>query len=373
MKFKVLDLYSGLGGLSLGFEMTEAFEIIGGIDNYAAAVKTFYGNHSIANSLLSKPQDVSRLEPERVMDALGSRPDVVVGGPPCQGFSHAGKRLGDFFEDKRNEQVLHFLSYVKAMRPKVFVMENVSGMLTTGQSRKNELLEILLSEYESIGYAVSWKVLNTANYRVPQNRKRLIVVGHSGNGTFEFPLPPCDNQCGIFQGTESIYTVADALSDLPSPDSCEPQKYDKPTETPLQSFLREGSSLLYNHVPTRHSSETLKRIQEQPVGTRLYPNWNHSWYRLDPNKPSPAVKHNNRAPFIHFRENRSVSPRECARLQTLPDRYLLFGTKTEQLIMVGNAVPAIFAAHLATDISIQFFGRKPPKPWSVDSNPILSV
>jgi DNA (cytosine-5)-methyltransferase 1 len=114
----------------------------------------------------------------------------------------------------------------------------------------------------------------------------------------------------------------------------------------------------------------VERLKEQKVGTRLYPNWNHSWHRLDPEKPSPAVKENHRAPFVHFSEPRATSPRECARLQTVPDSYVFLGTKTAQLIMIGNAVPAILSAHVATEIARQVFNVEPPTPWDVKNNPL---
>jgi len=368
---KVLDLYSGLGGLSLGFELTGAFRTIGGIDHYEPAVRTFYANHDLDLKLLSAPLDMTELTATSVLDDMGSSPDLIVGGPPCQGFSHAGKRLQDLQEDERNQQVFHYFRFIREIRPKAFLMENVSGILKTGQSRKHELIDTLVREYDALGYKVSWRVLNTANFRVPQVRKRFIMVGiRDSKSPFVFPLPPCSEEPGLFG--EPFQTVLDALSDMPSPRGKDWVPYDRPAQTPLQSFFRIGSKGLWNHLDTVHSPEMIERLKVQKVGTRLYPNWNHSWYRLDPARPSPAVKENHRAPFVHFREPRATSPRECARLQTIPDRYKLVGTKTAQLIMVGNAVPAIFAAHLATAISVQAFGLAPPTPWSATSNPLSS-
>jgi len=368
----VLDLYSGLGGLSVGLELTGAFETIGGIDNFAPAVETFYHNHpSIRSKLLSQTLDMSELNPEAVLDDLGRRPDLVVGGPPCQGFSHAGRRLVDLIEDQRNHQVFHYFRFIRSMRPKAFIMENVSGILKTGQQRKHELIDTLVKEYEDLGYTVAWRVLNTSGFRVPQNRKRFILIGIDNVATpFSFPTPPCDDKVGLFG--EPLNTVQDALGDMPTPIHADPQPYEKEPETPLQRFLRNGSDGLYNHLDTAHSPEMVERLTAQKIGTRLYPNWNHSWYRLDPARPSPAVKENHRAPFVHFGEPRATSPRECARLQSLPDRYRLIGTKTAQLIMVGNAVPALFAAHLGTAVARQVFGVAPPTPWSAEENPLTS-
>ncbi|MGH7812421.1 MAG: DNA cytosine methyltransferase [Candidatus Binataceae bacterium] len=365
----VLDLYCGLGGLSLGFELTEFFRTVGGVDNYPWAVRTFYHNHEVAPRLLSRPLDMSVLSPATVLDDLGQSPDVIVGGPPCQGFSHAGKRLEDLREDPRNENVFHFFRFVRRIRPKAFLMENVSGILKTGQSKKHELIDSLARECEEIGYRTVWTVLNTAHYRVPQVRKRFVMVGvRAGEHPFKFPEAACSDDRGLFG--EPVSTVLDALGDMPKPNGGGRIPYDRPPRTRLQRFLREGSEGVSNHLVTAHSPDMVIRLAAQSLGTRLYPNWNHSWYRLDPSRPSPAVKENHRAPFVHFREPRAASPRECARLQTIPDRYELLGTKTAQLIMVGNAVPPIFSAHLATAIAKQVFGTTPPRAWSCQSNPL---
>jgi len=369
-RLKILDLYCGFGGLSLGFDLTDAFETSGGIDHFAPAVKTFYANHLCKPKLISRPQDMTVLKPQAVLDDLGHRPDVIVGGPPCQGFSDAGRRLTDLGDDPRNEHVLHFYEFVREMRPSVFVMENVSGILRTGQAQKHDLIDSLVREYEEIGYRVSWRVLNSSGFRVPQHRKRFLLVGMRGRKGFVFPAPVSSEDAALF--AEPALTVQDALGDMPSPRVDDPQPYESEPTTPLQRFLRAGSDGLYNHLQTIHSDEMVLRLNAQDVGTRLYPNWNHSWYRLDPARPSPAVKENHRAPFVHFAEPRATSPRECARLQTVPDGYRFLGTKTAQLIMVGNGVPCVFAAHIATEIARQGFQKEPNIPWDAEHNPLLN-
>jgi DNA (cytosine-5)-methyltransferase 1 len=369
-KPSVLDLYSGLGGLSLGFELTGFFRTAGGIDNFPPAVETFYRNRDVKPRLLSRPLDVSMLRPEEVLDDLGESPQVLIGGPPCQGFSHAGRRLEDLRGDSRNQHVFHFFRFVRHMRPLVFVMENVSGILRTGQSKEHELIDSLMRAYGEIGYRTTWDILNTAHYRVPQVRRRFIMVGvRDSERPFIFPERVCSEERRLFG--EPVNTVLDALGDMPAPNGGGRIPYDLPPSTPLQRFLREGSSGVVNHLVTLHSTKMTERLGAQQVGSRLYPNWNHSWFRLDPTRPSPAVKENHRAPFVHFSEPRATSPRECARLQTIPDRLELVGTKTAQLIMVGNAVPPIFSAHVATAVATQVFGEKPPKAWSSRSNPLL--
>lgn len=369
-KIKVLDLYCGYGGLSMGFEFTKAFEVIGGIDFSEWAVKTFYHNHPSLKDLkiISKPCDMTTLTTKEVLNDLGTKPDIIVGGPPCQGFSFAGKRLEEYLHDHRNEQVFHFLRFIKEIKPKAFLMENVAGIRITGQKKKGQLIDYLVEEYEKIGYVTHWQVLNASDYRVPQNRKRFMLVGVLKGKKFEFPEAPM--QGPTIYGCEEKYTVFDALSDLPSPTNDEPQSYETPPLTPLQHFFRNGSKGIANHLVTVHGAEMIERLRKQENGTRLYPNWNHSWYKLDPRKPSPAVKENHRAPFVHFAEPRATSPRECARLQTVPDDYIFLGTKTAQLVMIGNAVPAILSAHVATEIARQIFNVQPLVPWDIKNNPL---
>lgn len=363
---RFLDLFSGAGGISVGFELTGAFTCAAGIDAYEPAVNSFYANHPSAVAALAKPLDISAVDAKEYARAAGGRIDLIVGGPPCQGFSHAGPRDRN---DARNRMVWEFMRFVEELRPTAFVMENVSGLLTTAQSKRGEILEVLQEEYLRLGYSTSWKVVNSVDYRVPQKRKRLILVGLQGkNQSFRFPIPPCGDEGRLFSHPERVQTVTDALGDLPSPSSLEPQPYEAEPRTWLQRFLRSDSSALRNHSLTKHSPEMIERLKAQRVGTRLYENWNHSWHRLDPDAPSPAVKENHRAPFVHFSEPRCASPRECARLQTFPDWFVLSGTKTHQLVQVGNAVPSLLAAHLATALADQL-GLRVPSRWDESSNP----
>lgn len=348
-KLRVLDLYSGCGGLSLGFELTGAYDVIAGLDKFEWAVESFHANHPAANRAFKKVLDIGALSPSSVRDELGGSPDVIVGGPPCQGFSKAGKRTG---VDPRNLEVWNYLKMVRELQPMAFVMENVDGLLTTGQSERGQLAAELQSEFESAGYVVRAELLDAVNYNVPQRRKRIVMVGIRGKSApFAFPAPLSPEEHTLLTRGRPINTVLDALGDVPTPTDRNPQPYTKQSRTWLQRFLRLGSPGLYEHSITHHGDDMVMRLQAQKTGTRLYPNWNHSWYRLDPSRPSPTVKENHRAPFVHFSEPRVTSPRECARLQTFPDRYRILGTKTAQLIQVGNAVPALLAAAVATALA----------------------
>lgn len=349
-KLKLLDLYCGCGGMSIGFEITGAYEVLAGIDCFGPAVESFYANHAHARQAFAKPTDLSNVTARDIRDGLNCVPDVVIGGPPCQGFSKAGRRAG---VNARNDQVWHFQRMVCDLRPMAFVMENVDGLLTTGQEIRGKLAATLEDKFRAAGYAVKSRILDAVAYRVPQRRKRYLLVGTAKEGAkFDFPPALCGWEEDLFSRTEMLSTVRDALGDLPSPAQEEPQSYgDAQPGTWLQRFLREGSEVLFNHTPSKHSPSMVKRLREQKAGTRLYSNWNHSWYKLDPDAPATAVKENHRAPSVHFAEPRVTTPRECARLQTIPDRYRLYGTKTAQLIQVGNAVPVLLAASIATALA----------------------
>jgi DNA (cytosine-5)-methyltransferase 1 len=366
----VLDLYCGLGGLSLGLEMTGSFDVLGGVDIYEPALETFRRAHPNAAQGLHRPTDLGETTVEELRTLLPASPDVVVGGPPCQGWSAAGRRLQSFKEDDRNRQVFEFMRIVKGFMPPAFLMENVSGIKTTGQKHKNQLLDLLCAEYERIGYSVRWKVLDASLFRVPQKRKRMILVGTlADRPPFLFPEPPCGVTPDLFRSPESVRTTMDALGDLPEPSLDEPQSYNGPAGTTLQTFLRMGSEELHNHLGTKHSPEMVEKLEAQAIGSRLY-DWNHSWYRLDPDAPSPTIKMNNRAPAVHFKAPRLISPRECARLQTIPDRIRVAGNKTQQLTQIGNAVPPVLAAHIGTALARQVFGYDPPTPWDLGTSPL---
>ncbi len=332
----VLDLYCGAGGLSAGFELLRSFRVVAGLDHFAPALTTFYRNHPHANREFSDAVDISGVSGVDLKRGLGNI-EIVVGGPPCQGFSYAGRRAAI---DDRRDHVWHFARLVSEIGPRAFVMENVNGLLVTGQEKRGQLLEDLTSYYERVGYRVTSQILDSSAYMVPQRRKRLFLVGIR-DGAFDFPLP----------ASVAVPTVGDAFGDLPEPSGVLVQSYDRAPNGWLQKFLRFDSIALHNHTPSKHSSDVREKMSKQEPGTCLYPTWNHSWHRLVLDRPSPAVKENHRAPFVHPSEPRVTTPRECARLQTFPDWFVFEGTKTAQLIQVGNAVPVLLGFAVASALA----------------------
>jgi DNA (cytosine-5)-methyltransferase 1 len=355
---KVLDLFCGAGGLGFGFEMTGVFEVVAGIDIYQPALNSFYTNHNCPKQFATKysvPTDLSSDKVRRQIIEDFREVDLVIGGPPCQGFSVAGRRLDDFLLDERNHQVFNFLDVVKGISPRAFVMENVRGITTTGQKDKNSIINQLVKRFESLGYKAKWKVLHAEDYFVPQKRRRMVLVGIRREfSDFMFPEPQCGQGDDLFSTTRPYTTVREAISDLPAPNDGNFQKYRKRATNWYQELMRELSDGVQAHSVTKHSPEFVKKLEEQAWGEKLYPNWNHSWVKFHPDFAAPTIKENHRAPGVHYERPMCISPRECARLQSMPDRFELSGTKTERLIQVGNAVPPLLGAAIATSLANVF-------------------
>ena len=351
--FNVVDLFCGAGGMSYGFELYNdsngnRFRVISGLDNQPDALATFYRNHVDANKAFNKPVDISKITAAELRSGLGLRDfDVIVGGPPCQGFSHAGPRNP---MDKRNSLVWEYLRFVEELKPVVFMMENVPGLLRAKRPEEDPLIQQVMRKFTMIGYATTLHEVNAVEYGVPQNRKRVLITGKLGGPPIQTPAQKNSDQIDIYLLRKPLVTSGEAILDLPTPKSKEPQEYDKPPASDYQRLMRRHSCQVFNHTPARHSPQIVERIRLQAPGTRLYKNWNHSWYKLDPKKPSPTVKENHRAPFVHPVEPRVTTPRECARLQSFPDRFVFCGTKSSQLVQIGNAVPPLLLRAFAETI-----------------------
>lgn len=343
-RLKVLDLFCGAGGLSRGFGLLKDFKILAGIDIFPPALETFYFNHKDTTPGFHVPTDISALDAKQILKRLATPSiDVVVGGPPCQGFSVAGPRDP---KDGRNKLVWHFVRLIEELEPLCFVMENVFGMIVP---KVKAFVDEVVKKIEKAGYAVGTFLLNAQDYGVPQSRKRLFIVGSRLGRRVPMPPPISAEENSLFY--DRFVTVRDALSDLPTPLPCEPQEYTRRASSRYQELMRGGSTALYNHTPARHGASMVRRMKEQDPGTRLYNNWNHAWYKLDLNRPAPTVKENHRAPFVHPIEPRVTTPRECARLQSFPDWYIFKGTKSAQLIQIGNAVPPLLARAIAESVA----------------------
>ena len=226
--YNVLDLFCGCGGLSLGFEQA-GFHVLLGIDIWEDALKTYKHNHTSSRTLCA---DMSSLTGKDVADIInGEKVDVIIGGPPCQGFSIAGKRIVD---DERNKLYKGFVRMVEYFKPKAFVMENVPNILSIGNG---VVKDTIIRDFESLGYTVAVKVLLASDYGVPQNRRRAIFVGLKDGNEFTFPIP---------FDTKKV-TAEEALSDLPEHTVDDGGAYPFPPLSQYQQLMRSKSNCLHNH------------------------------------------------------------------------------------------------------------------------------
>lgn len=341
-----IDLFAGCGGLSKGF-MDAGFDVILGVDNDAAALRTFAYNHKNAKTLnadLSKPETFDRIRELTDNKSI----DLIIAGPPCQGFSLTGPRK---FDDERNKLYLAVFQVVQEFRPRAFVIENVNGMATLYDG---QIKDEIVRRFEALGYEVAYKVVCAADYGVPQARRRLVFVGTRPEfGKFVFPDPVVDK--------DHYVTCREALDDLPALETelgTEESKYTKEPRTAYQKLMRGDCEILYNHVATRHTDHVKSVIalvpeggnyKDLPEGVGTSRKFHEAWTRYDGNKPSRTIDTGHRNHF-HYQYNRVPTIRENARLQSFPDDFVFFGTKTQQNRQVGNAVPPLLGYHLGMKI-----------------------
>ncbi|GAB2021271.1 DNA cytosine methyltransferase [Pseudolactococcus yaeyamensis] len=340
MNNRVLDLFCGCGGLSSGFEQV-GFEIVAGIDSWKDALNTFEKNHS--NSLAIE-LDLGNFSPEQIEEKAGNNFDVIIGGPPCQGFSISGKRNPD---DSRNKLYQGFVSAVEYFRPKVFLMENVPNLLAMANGL---VKDTIIEEFSAIGYNVQYQVLLASDYGVPQNRKRVFFVGtQKGIKNFVYPVKT---------SITSPVTSLEAISDLPEISLKNGSLYPYEPQSEYQKSIRKSSLGVYNHVITAHTERTQRIIslvpdggnyKSLPIELQQTRKVNIAWTRIDSSKPSMTIDtgHNH---HFHYKFNRVPTVRESARLQSFPDTFIFYGGKTSQLKQVGNAVPPLLAKSLAGEV-----------------------
>lgn len=337
-----IDLFAGCGGLSKGF-MDAGYNIIVGVDNDQAALNTFVKNHNGAKALNA---DLSKQETfdEIIEIANGKSIDVIIAGPPCQGFSLTGPRD---FDDPRNKLYLAVLEMVHQYSPKGFIIENVPGMATM---YNGQVKEEILRRFREMGYNIECKILCAADYGVPQMRKRLIFMGiRQDIGKPYFPEP-------IIK-PEDYVTCKDALDDLPPREEElgeEVDSYISKPRTKYQKLMRGKCKVLYNHVATAHKQfvkDTIAMVPEGgnwkdlPEGVGESRKFHEAWTRYDGNKPSRTIDTGHRNHF-HYKYNRVPTIRENARLQSFPDDFVFTGTRTQQNRQVGNAVPPLLGFYL---------------------------
>lgn len=311
-RLKFVDLFCGCGGMSLGLQMA-GMEGVASVEFDAMACKTYRKNfdHSVVDGDITLADTKQKL-----YDIIyGREVDVVCGGFPCQGFSTSGKRIAD---DPRNRLFYEFVDVVRRVRPKVVIGENVNGILTM---QKGEVVNTIIKEFEALGYTMDVKVLKAADYGVPQLRERVIFIGNR-IGTFNsYPAPR-------FSVNQYI-SVREAIADL----------------------VGKPESIELSHVFAKHGAKMKARMAALKEGEGLYKNRKDSCRKLFWDKPSPTVKDNHGNCFVHPIENRSLTAREMARLQSFPDWFDFSEVANKyQLRQIGNAVPPLMAKAIGEEI-----------------------
>lgn len=351
--FKILDLFCGAGGFSWGMDKNPHFTttVASDIDNIAA--ETFKNNMPYAEVVVGDITDI-KIREKIISLAQQSGVNMIVGGPPCQGYSMKGKKLG--LEDPRNFLFREYLSIVEKLQPDVFVIENVKGLL---QSANGWFRDEIVQTIENLGYTVRFDILNSANYGVPQARERAIFVC-SKHGAITLP-----------SATVTIRTtVRDAISDLAyleSNEGCFEQGYITQPESFYQIMMRKNSKKLYNHKASNHKQIALEKLKLIPPeqGKECLPIHMHgnqkyktTWGRLKWDEVSPTIdtrfdassNGRNNHPFL----NRAITPREAARIQSFDDSFIFYGSKVYVRKQVGNAVPPLLAKAIADQIAEAF-------------------
>lgn len=341
---KIIDLFSGVGGLSQGFEWN-GFEPVVAIDFWDDAIKTY--NHNRKDKV-GISMDVTQFNDELLPNILKEHKiDGIIGGPPCQGFStarlsNATEKIGKINES-RNHLYLEFFRTVNIIRPKFFLIENVRGLVS---ANKGAFVKDIIKRFGGIGYNVSYKILNASDYGVPQNRQRVFFVGLL-EGEFEFP-----------EKFEYKVSTKEAIMDLIQSNEKDVQKYSTPSKNEYQKLMRNGKKTIKNHEVTIHNEQTTNVISMVPNGGNIkslppeYWNirkYNKAFQRMNSELPSNTIDTGHRN-YFHYEANRIPTARESARIQSFLDSFEFLGTKGSQYKQIGNAVPPLLANVLAKKI-----------------------
>lgn len=340
------DLFAGVGGMSQGFKMAGGYEIAFAVEYDKDIADAYQKNHQDTDVYATDIRDIDIENLHQKHPQI----DVIIGGPPCQGFSQKGKRLS--LNDPRNFLFQQYVRFVKEFKPKYFVLENVPGILTTSNGFfKNQIIE----SFRKLGYEVKCGVLFATDFGVPQDRHRAVFIGQRGHIEIDLPKP---------SGIKT--TIAQAIYDLPfinSGEGTEISEYDKSPISEYQQELRGDCKKLYNHVATKHSELALQRLSLIPkgYGREVLPEehltksiYSGTWCRLLEDGVAATITTRFDTPssgrFTHPILNRCLTVREAARIQSFPDSFIFYGSKTIQMKEVGNAVPPFLARAIANVI-----------------------
>lgn len=394
----VIDLFAGAGGFGLGFQMG-GFNVPLSLEIDVWASDTLAYNNP--NMRILKDDIRNYCTREAIHNICPFQPTIIIGGPPCQGFSIAGPAQKDP-KDPRNSLFNNFVQWIELLEPQAFVMENVKGLLSRSNTEGQKVIDIITNNFTKLGYFVEIWLLNAAEYGVPQTRERVFIVGHRlsekigpPKKTHSLHITPegkNTDQLTLFESEriKPALTLWDAISDLPilnARQGAEEQPYTSVVDNDYQSILREGSHVLYNHVAMDHSERLVERFKHikwgessssvplehsarrrNGKGEVSHIVYDQNNRRLHPHKPCHTIAASFYANFIHPFQHRNLTAREGARVQSFPDFYRFMGKKTVvshkllhrekrlnekflcQYNQVGNAVPPLLAKAIAVHL-----------------------
>lgn len=379
----VIDLFCGAGGLSEGFRQA-GFHVLAGQDFDDQAGATFAATHPEAKFIGGPIQAVTA---QQLLKAAGKKKgeiDVIVGGPPCQGYSVYNHQRGE--SDPRAGLFREYLRIVKGIQPRWLVMENVTGITSIAGGG---IVQEIFKGMKSLGYRVDMKVLRAEEYGVPQERRRVFFIATRTDAPIMFPEPTHG------PGLLPFVTVWDAISDLPkleNGDKAAPRPYAKPPQNGFQALLRGACTVVQNHSASR-----LSRINEErmryippggswrdipfdllPAGMKLAKRSDHTKRYGRPKKTDLACTILTKCDvhwgaYIHPVQDRALTVREAARLQSFPDFFTFLGSGTEQYVQVGNAVPPLLGRCVAESLFRADTVKAAPAKQAVRSREELSI
>lgn len=398
MKPVVFDVFSGAGGFSLGFEMAGC-EVVAAIEHDKWAADTFSFNHPKAKMMLG---DIESFDEKYLRENVTPVPDIIIGGPPCQGFSICVKDAGDP-KDPRNSLFIEFIRMAKIFNPKVMVMENVPNISKAKTKSGERVVDIIKSEFEKLGYNVYRDILTASDYGVPQMRQRFILIASKQKLTNPFPKKThyvafnaneCE-QLSFFSAENNELkkcpTLWEAISDLPdieAREGAEIMEYTKKPSNDYQKWCRKKTKVLHNHLAMKHTKRLVERFSRMTWGQsvsditdeRLKQRkrngngevsdkpYDQNNRRMHPDKICHTITATFYGNFVHPYKNRNFTAREGARIQSFPDDYVFLGKPTvvsKKLLMkegregeaylcqysqIGNAVPPLMAKSIAENI-----------------------
>jgi DNA (cytosine-5)-methyltransferase 1 len=342
-----IDLFSGCGGFSCGLELA-GHKCLLAVDIDKNAIETFSANHQYAKTL---HLPIEQLDKDSLLNYLNNKPiDLVVGGPPCQGFSTVGRGVAS---DKRNKLFIHFVKIVSWLQPKVIILENVTGLL----AQKNaQILKNIFKQFESLGYSMSARILNSEVYGAPTQRRRTFIVGAIGVDP-ESVFPSGSSQ-RVTVGFAWKSSMKDKNGKISNHD-LEKTKISNNLDYKRLKSIPEGKSIRYKEDEDAYFSHKLKlnidwdKLPENRLRQKKY-------YRLDRQKVAPTIMTSSRT-YFHPIENRYLSIREVAALQGFPADFIFKGSYTSMYRQIGNAVVPIVSKAFGEKLSTLKFTNKNKK------------